>query len=97
MFLPTTESANPGGAPLGARAVPPAVPSGIASEDWDCLFRAVVARLSATAAAERPGAALAAQPQDPAGRIQTIVRECVVALNRLHAMQPRESAESLAL
>ena len=96
MYLPTTESANPGGAPLGAPAVPPAVPSGIAREDWDCLFGAVVARLSATAMAERPGAAFAAQPQDQAGRIQTIVRDCVVALTRLHAMQPFQRTERLA-
>lgn len=97
MYLPAIESADPGGAPLGARAAPPAVPSGIASEDWDCLFGAVVARLSATAMTERPGAAFAAQPQDQAGRIQTIVRECVVALTRLHAMQPLQRVEHVAL
>lgn len=97
MCFPTPSSSDPGFEQIGSRSAAPAVGPGIPSEDWDCLFEAVVARLRATTTPGRSGAAATAQPQDPVRRIQTTVSECVVALNRLHAMQPRECASRAAL
>lgn len=55
----------------------------IAISDWDDLFHAVEARLKA-AVETRPEQALAAQPPGAASVVQTVVLECITALDQLH-------------
>ncbi len=95
VFRPAPASADAGidaSATAPARALPSVASSTIEPEDWDCLFRAVMERLSLTAG-KYLAATTTTQAQDPAGRIAAIVLDCVQALDRLHRMLPRERRE----
>ena len=63
--------------------------SGILIDDWDALFCAVSARLSA-AVDEWPSQARENQPPDCAAQVRVIVLECVEAMNLLHTMLGNE-------
>lgn len=75
---------------VGAAALPDP-PLDMAIEDWDALFRAVEARLRLTVG-ERLAAAPQAQAHDAAVGVQTIVLECVAALDHLHTALKHERA-----
>ena len=62
-------------------------PLEISPSDWDILFRAVEERLRLSVGA---GPASTAQARDAAGRVQSIVLECVAELEKLHTALKQE-------
>ncbi|HSW04036.1 hypothetical protein [Aquabacterium sp.] len=69
--------------PAAASPVPEApTPSGVAAEDWDLLFRAVIGRL-ATTLESQPPMTLEAQRAAASAGLSRVLRECVGALDQL--------------
>ena len=70
--------------------------SDLARDDWDLLFRAVMSRLSCSAAEPGPESAAQLLP-DAARRLRDDVHECVTALGQLHAWQRDTAARNARL